>query len=302
VGKVGGFYGKLREAGIEFYNNFSIKDKTSFKIGGRVECYLTVKNTGELTIAVKSARKWKKELFIMGNLSNVLVTDRKIRKVFVELKGGFEEIKAKGKTSVYAGAGIKISVMLGWLMKHNLGSLEFMAGIPGKLGGAVYMNAGAFGKGIGSYISRIYFTDKKGNCGIIENGREAFSYRHSIFQKNGFIITGVELKLKKKPAEDIRKEMASLIKIRHSKHPWNAYCAGSFFKNDRNYTAGKLIEEAGLKGLTCGKAEVSRMHANFLINKGGAKFKDVVKLANLVKRAVYRKFGIRLEEEVKYVV
>jgi UDP-N-acetylmuramate dehydrogenase len=237
----------------------------------------------------------------MGNLSNVLVADTKVKKVFVELKGDFEEIKAAGKSLVYAGAGLKNSVTLGWLMKRDMGGLEFMAGIPGKIGGAVYMNAGAYGKGIGSYITKVYFMDLKGNCGIIENGKEAFSYRHSLFQDNGFIITGIELKLGKRPAEEIRKEMAAIIKLRHSKHPWNAFCAGSFFKNDKNYTAGKLIEEAGLKGVSCGKAEISRKHANFLVNKGGASFKDVVKLANMVKKRVYNKFKVKLEEEVKYI-
>ncbi len=302
MGKVKGFYVELEAAGISFEMDFSIKEKTSFKTGGKVDCYLTAKDMEELEAAVKSALKWKKELFIMGNLTNVLVSDGRIRKVFVELKGVFEDIKAVGKTSVYAGAGVKNSVMLGWLMKRSLGGLEFMAGIPGKLGGAVYMNAGAYGKGIGSYITKIYFMDKEGKCGVIENGKEAFSYRHSVFQDNGLIITGIEMKLKPRPAAEIRNEMAAIIKLRHSKHPWKAYCAGSFFKNDKNYTAGKLIEEAGLKGMSCGKAEVSTMHANFLINKGGAKFKDVVELADKVKKAVYKKFRIRLEEEVKYIM
>jgi UDP-N-acetylmuramate dehydrogenase len=301
VGKVNSFYAALDNAGIEYRRDFPIGEKTSFKIGGKAECYLTVQDQGSLEAAVKAAGRAKKELFIMGNLSNVLIADGRIKKVFVELKGEFEEIREKGRATVYAGAGVKLSVMLGWLMKHGLGGLEFLAGIPGKLGGAVYMNAGAFGKGIGSHITKIYFTDRKGNCGIIENGKEAFSYRHSIFQENGLIITGVELKLKKRPEEEIRKEMADLIKLRHSKHPWKAYCAGSFFKNSKEHTAGKLIEEAGLKGKTVGKAEVSRMHANFLINKGGASCKDVVKLADIVKKEVYRKFKVRLEEEVRYI-
>lgn len=301
MGKVKNFYRQLKEVGIEFNRNYPIKNRTSFNIGGRVDCYLTVKDMDEIMTTVKAARENKKALFVMGNLSNVLISDKKVNKVFVELKGDFEKIEVKGKTGIYAGAGVKISVLLGWLLKNGLGGLEFMAGIPGKLGGAVYMNAGAYGKGIGSYIKKVYFVDKRGRCGIIENAGEAFLYRHSIFQENGFIITGVELGLKIRPAEKIRKEMAELIKLRHSKHPWNAYCAGSFFKNHRDYTAGRLIEEAGLKGSKCGKAEVSKMHANFLINKGGASFGDVVKLANKVKKAVYKKFKVKLEEEVRYI-
>lgn len=301
MGKVKSFYAELKEANIEYYRNFSIKEKTSFHIGGRVDCYLTVKNVEELKTVVLAAHKWKKEIFIMGNLSNVLISDKKINKIFVELKGEFEEMVSISKTNIYAGAGIKISAMLGWLMKHSLGGLEFMAGIPGKLGGAIYMNAGAWGKGIGAYIKKVYFMDKNGNYKSIENRKNIFAYRHSIFQKNGFTITGVEFKLKTKELAKIKKEMADLIKIRHSKHPWNAYSAGSFFKNSSKYTAGKLIEEAGLKGKSIGNAEVSEMHANFLINKGNAKYSEMLKLVKLIKNTVYKKFKIRLKEEVKYI-
>jgi len=286
---------------MEFHRDYLIKKRTTFNIGGRVECYLKAKDLTELAEAVIAAKGAKKELFVMGNLSNVLIADGRIKKVFVELGGSFTKIESAGKNTVYAGAGAKLSSLLGFALANSLSGIEFLAGIPGTAGGAVYMNAGAFGKGIGAFIKKIYFMDNSGKCGVITNPEKAFSYRNSIFQKNGLIITGADLRLKKGKKEAIRKEMTGIIKLRHSKHPWDAWCAGSFFKNAKDYTAGKLIEQAGLKGACVGKAQVSEMHANFLINKGGATYKDVIKLADKVKKEVYRKFGIRLEEEVRFV-
>jgi UDP-N-acetylmuramate dehydrogenase len=302
MGKVDrAFFDALKKAGIEHYPGYAVKKRTTFNIGGRVECLIRAKDLEELAVSVKAAGAAKKKVFVMGSLSNVLISDRRIKKVFIELAGGFLEIRKAGASKVYAGAGVKIGSLTAFLIRNALTGLEFMAGIPGSVGGAVYMNAGAYGKGIGSFIDRIHFMDLKGRCGIITNPEKAFSYRHSIFQKNGFIVTGVELGLKKGKAEAIRKEVSFLIKARHKKHPWDAYCAGSFFKNSADYTAGKLIEQAGLKGKKVGGAMVSKMHANFLINTGRAKYSDVVKLARCVKKEVYKKFGIKLVEEVKYV-
>jgi UDP-N-acetylmuramate dehydrogenase len=296
-----GFIADLKASGAEFRADYAIKGRTTFNIGGRVECYLKVKNITELASVLKAAKAAKKQIFAMGSLSNVLITDKKIKKIFIELGGGLASVKVSGKNSVHAGAGAKISVLLGALLKSGLTGLEFMAGIPGTVGGAVYMNAGAFGKGIGSYIKKVYYMDENGRCGVMANAKKAFTYRHSVFQDNGFIITGVELGLKKGNKTAIKKEMAALIKTRHSRHPWNAYCAGSFFKNGKDFTAGKLIEEAGLKGKKAGGAQISKMHANFLINTGSAKFDDVIKLDNIVKREVFRKFGVKLEEEVRII-
>ena len=295
------FFNSLKEAGIEFYPSYSVKKRTTFNIGGRVDCYVRAKNLNELAATVKAARTAKKEIFVMGNLSNVLISDRRIKKVFVGLEGSFREINKKGTVSFYAGAGAKISGLTAFLIKNSLTGLEFMAGIPGTVGGAVYMNAGAYGKGIGAFITKAHFMDKKGECGVIVNPEKAFTYRHSIFQKNGFIITGAEFKLRKGDSGKIRKETVELIKTRHKKHPWDAYCAGSFFKNPAKCPAGSLIERAGLKGKKFGGAMVSDMHANFLINTGKARFSDVVTLAGLVKKEVNKKFGIRLAEEVRYI-
>jgi UDP-N-acetylmuramate dehydrogenase len=296
------FFDSLKEAGIEFYPSYAVKKRTTFNIGGIVDCYVRVKDLTELAVAVRAAKAAKKEIFVMGNLSNVLISDRRINKVFIGLEGSFLEISRKGAASLYAGAGVKVSGLTAFLIKNGLTGLEFMAGIPGTVGGAVYMNAGAYGKGIGAFITKVHFMDKKGKCGVIVNPEKAFTYRHSIFQKNGFIITGAEFKLKKGDSVKIRKETSELIKTRHKKHPWDAYCAGSFFKNPAECPAGSLIERAGLKGKKAGGAMVSKMHANFLINiTGKASFGDVVKLAGLVKKEVKKKFGVTLTEEVRYI-
>jgi UDP-N-acetylmuramate dehydrogenase len=302
MGKVkGGFFAELKKNGVEFYPGCGIKERTTFKIGGTVYCRIFAKRLDELSAAVKTAKKWGKKIFVMGSLSNVLITDKKINKVFIELGGEFYDIRKTGPSSVYAGAGAKIGSLTAFVIKNGLAGIEFMAGIPGTMGGAVYMNAGAYGKGIGAYIKKIHFMDRAGQCGIIENPEKAFSYRHSIFQENGYIVTGAELGLKKGVSAEIRKEIMLLIKTRHAKHPWKAFCAGSFFKNSPECPAGSLIERAGLKGKKVGDAMVSLKHANFLINTGNAGYGDVVKLAKNVKQTVYKKFGVKLEEEVRYI-
>ncbi len=297
-----GFYSDLKAAGIKYIKDFSLKEKANFRIGGKAECYLKAENTVALAGVVKAAGAAKKEMFVMGNLTNVLISDGKLKKVFIELKGDFTAVRSEGVVRVFAGAGAKMNAVLGFLIRKGLKGMEFMAGIPGTVGGAVYMNAGAFGKSISPLITRVYYMDKKGKCGVLTDIKKGFSYRHSVFQENGFIITGAEFKLKKgKPAE-IKKEMAEIIKQRHAKHPWKAYCAGSFFKNGKDYTAGKLIEQAGFKGRKVGGAKISEMHGNFLINDTGkASCKDVMKLAAIVKKEVYKKFKVRLEEEVRVI-
>ncbi|MCE5301361.1 MAG: UDP-N-acetylmuramate dehydrogenase [Spirochaetia bacterium] len=301
MGKVkSDFYEVLQLAGISYKKNYPVAKHTSFKIGGRVECYLTVNTVEELSAVLSACRKYGKKPFVAGNLSNVLIADGIIKMVFIRLKGEFEDAVYKG-TIVRAGAAVSNGTFLSLCAKNGIGGFEFLSGIPGTLGGAVYMNAGAFGKGIGAGVTAIYVMDEAGRPGVVINPEKAFSYRHSIFQDNGMIILAAELKGKKRVPAAIRKEMADIIKMRHSRHPWRAACAGSFFKNPQDKPAGRLIEEAGLKGLKCGGAMVSQMHGNFLINTGKATFKDVMKLSEMVKKAVYKKSGVKLREEVRIV-
>lgn len=289
---------ELTAAGVEVKKNFLLKLEANFKIGGIADLFIEIKNAEELKAAVKILRKFRIKYMAAGNMTNLLIKDGRINMAFIRLAGGFKKIQLKTKRLVYAAAAAKNAGLLNFMVKNGLGSLEFLAGIPGTLGGAVYMNAGAYGKCIAAAVKTVYYTDRNGVERKISAKTAGFGYRKSIFQKNGGIITAVELAAVKKDRKASAAEMREIIRARHRKHPWQAACAGSFFKNSPDIAAGRLIEAAGLKGLKVGGAKVSEKHANFLINAGGASFKDVMSLADKVKKAVYKKFKIKLKEEV----
>ncbi|MFW6210544.1 MAG: UDP-N-acetylmuramate dehydrogenase [bacterium] len=291
----------FKAEGIKTEKDYCVKSLTTYKIGGRAAVYAEVGNEKQLEAALKICSAEKSDFMVFGCFSNVLIREGAIRKVFIRLKGGFEKIDFR-KTHVYAGAGVKNSVFLKRLAEKGLKSAEFMAGIPGSMGGAVYMKAGAYGKCMEDIIKRINVMDRKGKMKTIENKKGVFLYRGSVFQKKTWIITGVEIRLQRGDSALINEEIKGIIKSRHMKHPWKENSAGSVFKNKfPRYSAGRLIEEAGMKGVSLGGAEVSRKHANFIVNKENASFKDVTGLINKVKRQVYKKHGIKLKEEVRII-
>jgi UDP-N-acetylmuramate dehydrogenase len=289
---------ELKKAGIGFKKNYPVKKHSNFRIGGKAALFIEIKKAKELAPALKILKKSGIKFMAIGNMTNLLIRDGKLNMAFLRLSGAFKAMKMKSGRIVHAGAAVDNNGLLNFLVKNGFGGLEFLAGIPGTLGGAIYMNAGAYGKGIGSFTRKVYFTGKDGKPRKISGKAAGFAYRKSIFQKNGAIITGADLAVVKKDRKESAAEMREIIQGRRDRHPWDAACAGSFFKNSPDITAGKLIEMAGLKGLTIGGAQVSKKHANFLINKGGASFSNVIRLAEKVKREVYRKFKIRLKEEV----
>jgi UDP-N-acetylmuramate dehydrogenase len=301
MGKMINYPAELEKEGIAFKKDLLIRELSNFKTGGRVEALVEVKSVPELEAAVKILKKAKTRYLVVGNLTNLLIADGRVDKVFLKLGAGFADLKRGPGKTVYAGAAVKNGKFLNFLAKNGLGGLEFMAGIPGTIGGAVYMNAGAYGKGIGSYVRRVYYVDRNGKPGSMKNRAGMFSYRSSRFARDSSVITGADIKAEKKDMAESLDEMREIIRQRHEKHPWDAACAGSFFKNTPDITAGKLIEMAGLKGLRVGGAMVSTKHGNFLINTGNASFKDVIRLAEKVKKIVYKKFRIKLKEEVVIV-
>jgi len=288
----------MTAAGIEAKKNFLLKKEANFKIGGKADLFVEIEHSEALESAVKILRKNGIKYMAIGNMTNLLIKDGRIKMAFLKLAGAFNNVKKTAKRTVYAGAAVENTRLLNFLVKSGLGGLEFLAGIPGTVGGAIYMNAGAYGKGIGSFVSKVYFIGRDGKPGAVKGKGAGFAYRKSIFQNNGVIITGADLTVMKKDRKESAAEMREIIQSRRAKHPWDAACAGSFFKNTPDITAGKLIEMTGLKGLAIGGAQVSEKHANFLVNKGGASFNDVIRLAEKVKREVWRKFKVRLKEEV----
>ena len=294
-------YADIRKEKIDIKKNANIGRLTTFKIGGKADALARVKNARQLCALIKILNRYRKKYFIAGNLSNVLVSDSRIRKVFIMLEGRFKQVEITGKNTVYAGSAVKAGVMLGKMAEAGLGGLEFLAGIPGTVGGAVYMNAGAYGRGIGKYIISVDVVDGRGNGKTLKKAGKMFGYRSSMFQKNGDVITGIRLRAKKRGKRAVQKELIYIVRTRHKKHPWKACCAGSFIKNGSNFTAAKLIEGAGMKGKKAGGAMVSLKHANFIVNTGKAKFSDVIRLSNMIKKAVYKKYRIKLKEEVRII-
>ena len=291
----------LLKAGIEHEREHDLSKTACFKIGGKAGLLIRVKNTEELSGAIKILKQFRVKARMFGCFTNVLIREGRIKEAFIVPAGKLCSIKKLPGNRIEAGSGAKFSSVLNFAAREGLTGLEFMAGIPGSVGGAVYMNAGAYGCSSGSFTEEVEYADKSGAVKRVKNKGQMFGYRKSMFQKNKAFITAAVYALKKGSKEAIKAKMKEIIKIRHAKHPWNAACAGSFFKNPEGTTAGRLIEEAGLKGLKYGGAQVSEKHANFIINAGGAKYSDVIKLADRVKKAVYKKSGIRLAEEVRYI-
>ncbi|MCX7698505.1 MAG: UDP-N-acetylmuramate dehydrogenase [Candidatus Goldbacteria bacterium] len=291
------FFKELKDFNIPFHKNWDAGKHSNFKIGGKITAMIEIYKISQMMDAMRILNTYKKRYFVIGNLTNVLISDGYLDVIFIRLKGDFEKILWNRKNLIFVGAGVSNEKLLKFMVKNNLGGLEFLAGIPGTIGGAVYMNAGAYGKLIGDYIIDILILDRKGRFKVVQN-KNIFSYRNSIFQKDRSVILGAEIKVFSKDKKKVLKEIKEIISIRRAKHPWKAACAGSFFKNTDKFPAGMLIEDAGLKGFSVGGAMVSKMHGNFIINKGDATFKDVIKLANIIKNKVYKKYKIKLKEEV----
>lgn len=286
-----------------------LKDHTSFKIGGPADALVIVSNAGELKKTIEYAKAEGEEFFLLGNGSNVLASDEGYRGIVIKLEGEFDEAKVDGEI-ITAGAGITLSKLAGLAMNSSLTGLEFASGIPGTLGGALFMNAGAYGGEMKQIVTKVKVLCFDGvgeagtnECEILEltNEEMQFSYRHSILKEKNFIALGCEMKLQKGDKEAIGSYMRELALKRKEKQPLEYPSAGSTFKRPEGYFAGKLIEDAGLGGYSVGGAQVSEKHKGFVINKGGASAKDVKNLIDHVIKTVEEKDGVTLEPEVLFL-
>jgi UDP-N-acetylmuramate dehydrogenase len=240
--------------------------------------------------------------FILGNGTNLLVRDGGIRGMAISLSRGFRGIRevksGDGESLIYGEGGELLGRLLEFLCERNLAGLEWAAGIPGTLGGALYMNAGAFGGEIKDGLFSLRLMDGEGN--VSEKGREdlVFSYRSLELQK-GWVILGGGFKLKSGSPRAIRSRMEEFLQMRKAKQPLNLPSAGSVFKNPPRVAAGKLIEQLGLKGTRIRDAQISEKHANFMVNRGQAKAKDILTLVEWVREKVSQERGVRLEMEIQ---
>ena len=279
-----------------------MKEYTSFKAGGHAAALVTVESVEQLQQVLADVAAAGVPSLLLGNGSNTLFKDSGYDGVVIRLGESFAFCGHLGGGLVEAGASILMSVLAKYLLRESLSGFEFASGIPGSLGGAVFMNAGAYGGELKDILVSATAVSRDGSE-IREFTAEELelSYRHSALEDNGYIAVSAKLQLTPGIQEEIQAKMRELMEKRNSKQPVQYPSAGSTFKRPEGYFAGKLIEDAGLKGVSVGGAQVSVLHSGFVINTGGATATDILDLMALVQNTVYDKFGVKLEPEVRII-
>jgi UDP-N-acetylmuramate dehydrogenase len=272
---------------------------TSFRIGGPVNCAAFPKTEEELSALLKLCAEQGVEPVILGAGTNVLAPDAGLRNLAIVLKDALEGMERISDTCIRVMAGVTMSRAAVFAAGLNLGGLEFAHGIPGTIGGGVYMNAGAYGGEIKDVCTRVRIMDMEGNARWITNEEAAFSYRHSAIEDNPWIVVAAEFELTPRPEAEVWEKMKELIGKRRASQPLDLPSAGSAFKRPVGGYAAALIDQTGLKGFRVGGAAVSEKHAGFVVNLGGATAADVQELLKAVSDQVFDRTGIRLEPEVR---
>lgn len=275
-----------------------MKNHTSFKIGGPADVMIMPRNEKEIIDCVKFLRNNQMDYLIMGNGSNLLIRDGGIRSVVVKIAKEFSNIEVDDKV-MYCEAGALLSTVSSVALKNSLKNVEFASGIPGTIGGAITMNAGAYGGEMKDIVKKVRALDKNNKVREYTNKEMDFSYRNSRVWEEGLIVLGVELSLEKSDYESIKENIDDLTHRRTSKQPLEYPSGGSTFKRPEGYYAGKLIDDSGLRGLRHGGAMVSEKHCGFVINSDNATCKDVTHLISVIQKLVRDKYGVELQREIK---
>ena len=281
----------------KFFENEPMREHTSFKIGGPADFFLMPETSDELINIWRVCKKINMPLTILGDGNNVLVSDDGIRGAVVFTKK-MNAVELCENERLRADAGVLLSALASFARDASLDGLPFASGIPGTVGGAIYMNAGAYNHEIAELVESVtLFLDDE----IVVKSRDEmdFGYRRSFAQSDEMLILSAVFNLRKGDSEKIREEMMDLNARRKKSQPLEYGSAGSFFKRPEGNFAGKLIEDSGLKGFSVGDAQVSEKHAGFVVNKGNATCAEVLELMSHVKKTVYEKFGVELEPEVR---
>ena len=271
---------------------------TTFKIGGNASTYIKVGTLSKLSAILRECNNSNIDYMIIGNGSNLLVSDDGLDKVIIRLDGELRNIALIDERTIYCGSGASLAALCKFALKNGLTGLEFAWGIPGSVGGAVFMNAGAYGGEMKDVVYSVSHINKSGEIGRTEKEDLQFGYRNSVYRTNECIITGVTIKLKKAQKNEIQEKMNDYLYRRTSKQPLEFPSAGSVFKRPEGAFAGALIEQCGLKGKCIGGAQVSEKHAGFIINKSNATSKDVKELIKEVQNTVKAETGYDLECEI----
>lgn len=290
---------RLSELKIEYVTDEPMSRHTTFKIGGNADILVKVKSIAELKETLVLAKEFGLPYFILGKGSNLLVSDNGIEGIVISLDG-IDNVSIDGDT-VVCGAGASLRTVCLAVQRQSLSGLEFAYGIPGTVGGALYMNAGAYGGEMSQVVVSATAIDTNGNEIILSLSDMQLGYRTSVFKNSGMIITSVTFKLKCGDKSEIKAAMDDFFSRRRDKQPLEYPSAGSTFKRPEGYFAGALIEQNDLKGVSVGGAQVSEKHAGFVINKGSATCEDVLSLIKKVQDTVKSADGVDLEPEVIFV-
>lgn len=273
---------------------------TTFKIGGPADYFLVPEKSEDVGAIVRLCKKEGIPYFILGNGSNLLVGDGGYRGVVIQIYKNMSAVKTEG-TTITAQAGALLSAVAAAAKNASLTGFEFAGGIPGTIGGAAVMNAGAYGGEMKDVLCEVTVMDKEGEIFSLSAEKLELGYRTSVIKKAGYIVLEAKIQLKEGDQEAIRETMKDLTIRRTTKQPLEYPSAGSTFKRPEGYFAGKLIMDSGLAGYQVGGAQVSEKHCGFVINAGGATAKDVRTLMDNVRDIVYKKYGVTLEPEVKFL-
>ena len=283
---------------LELREREPMRGHTSFRVGGPVRLMALPRSEGEAEAAVRAAAALGIAPFFMGNGTNLLVSDSGWEGFVIKTFDGLDGLYAEGEALI-AGSGVLLSRLANFALERGLTGLEFAHGIPGSLGGAVTMDAGAYGGEMRQVVAETEYLDADGSRGVLRGEEHAFGYRRSAFSGGSRLILRARLELRPGDGAEIRARMDELMAKRKSKQPLDVPSAGSTFKRPEGYFAAALIEECGLKGFAVGGAQVSEKHAGFVVNRGGASCADVLAVVEHVRETVLRRTGVELEPEIK---
>ena len=290
----------LTAAGIAYKENEPLAAHCTFKIGGPARLFVQPADRAQLCRAVALCKAQGVRYYLLGNGSNILFADEGYNGVVLDISSMRDTVEVHG-TQLTAGAGVRLSALCKTALEHSLTGLEFAYGIPGTVGGAVYMNAGAYGGEMSQVVSTVTVVNRNGEIMELDNGTMEFGYRTSVIQNQPFVVTKVTFRLEQGDPEQIAEKMADLAKRRREKQPLEYPSAGSTFKRPAGHFAGQLIMESGLRGYSVGGAKVSEKHCGFIINTGNATAEDVKDVIWEVQRRVKERFQVDLEPEIKFL-
>ncbi len=287
--------------GVCIEENVPMAQYTSFRAGGKARMMVVPADTEQLRAVLRVLAGSGEQYMVLGNGTNILVKDSGYDGAVVKIGSGFDYVRQEDR-SLICGSGMRMSVAAKAALEGGLSGFEFASGIPGFTGGAVFMNAGAYGGEMKDILRRAKIVSKDGSSEFYMTADELdMGYRHTKLHDTGDIVTEVEFVLEEGDRTQIKAKMTELMEKRNSRQPVNFPSAGSFFKRPEGYFAGKLIQDAGLKGLSVGGAQVSELHSGFIINRGGATATDILQLMEMIQARVFEEFGVRLETEVRII-